>query len=37
MESSDRAYYRDLEKYQHDLREFEQRYDMESAIFYQRF
>ncbi|MGA9379656.1 MAG: hypothetical protein WBV73_12885 [Phormidium sp.] len=26
-----------LEKYDRDLREFEQRYDMESSIFYQRF
>lgn len=37
MKSSDRAHYGDLEKYQHDLHEFEQRYNMESAIFYQRF
>lgn len=26
-----------LEKYQHDMREFEQRYGMESSIFYQHF
>ncbi|XWK89804.1 MAG: hypothetical protein U7127_06980 [Phormidium sp.] len=26
-----------LEKYNQDLREFEQRYDMESSVFYQRF
>jgi hypothetical protein len=26
-----------LEKYDRDLREFEQRYDMESSVFYQRF
>lgn len=26
-----------LERYERDLREFEQRYEMESAVFYQRF